>query len=160
MPQQHGRGARAKSKRVEKLEMNMNKQYTTFLFGCVLGCISARSAVRGRGSRYSQSSPLGGSRAVVPPHQQYRTTYSSWLYRPGHPSPQRYYRVDVRAYGAYPLSRSSASWYYPFCTLIRRLTTPSHEHRLNKITCSIVPRLLLVVETAMRRTQQRCGAHM
>ena len=121
--------------------------------------LGARSAVRGRGSRYSQSSPLGGSRAVVPPHQQYRTTYSSWLYRPGHPSPQRYYRVDVRAYGAYPLSRSSASWYYPFCTLIRRLTTPSHEHRLNKITCSIVPRLLLVVETAMRRTQQRCGAH-
>ncbi len=40
---------------------------------------------RSRISLLADVSPLGGSRAVVPPHQQYRTTYSSWLYRPGHP---------------------------------------------------------------------------
>jgi hypothetical protein len=33
---------------------------------------------RSRISLLAVVSPLGGSRAVVPPHQQYRTTYSSW----------------------------------------------------------------------------------
>jgi len=77
--------------------------------------LGARSAVRGRGSRYSQSSPLGGSRAVVPPHQQYRTTYSSWLYRPGHPSPQRGTIASTYAHMARIPVPVIGSWYYPFC---------------------------------------------